>query len=96
MVVLWASLAIFGGAIHLANQAEAATQDAAAKAGLGLCAVSIAFLVRKAARQAPPPVPVGALMPEPSPLSCAFVPRAHLSPPPTGPPLLLLLRVSRT
>lgn len=96
VVVLWASLAMIGGAVHLANEAEAATQDAAAKAGLGLCALSFAFLVTKAARQALPPVPVGALMPEPVPVLRASVPRAHLTPPSVGPPLLLLLRVSRT
>ena len=89
-------MAIVGGAVHLANEAEAATQDTAAKAGLGLCAVSFAFLVRKATRQVLPPVPVNALMPEPAPVLRASVPHAHFTPPPAGPPLLLLLRVSRT
>ncbi|QIN82441.1 hypothetical protein GBA63_07105 [Rubrobacter tropicus] len=96
VVVLWASLAMIGGAVHLVNESEAATQDTAAKAGLGLCAVSFAFLARKAARQALPSVPTGALMPEPAPVIRASVPYAHFAPPVAGPPLLVLLRVSRT
>ena len=87
---------MIGGAVHLVNEAEAATQDTAAKAGLGLCAVSFAFFVRKSARQALPPVPVGVLRPEPVPVVRVSVPHARFTPPPAGPPLLVLLRVSRT
>ncbi len=47
LVVLWATLAIVGGAVHLVNESEAATQGAAMKTGLGLCAVSVALLMRR-------------------------------------------------
>lgn len=94
VVVLWASLAMIGGAVHLANEASA--QDSAAKAGLGLCAVSLAFFAKKVRTRVLPPVPVGRLLPEPAPLLRDAVPRKHLLPPPAGPPLPLLLQVSRT
>lgn len=86
---------MIGGAVHLVNQTEAA-QDSAAKAGLGLCAVSFAFFVKKTARRVMPPVPISTLVPDLAPVFRAAVPHAHLAPPPAGPPLLLLLRISRT
>lgn len=96
VVVVWASLAIIGGAVHLANEAGAAAQDSAAKAGLGLCAVSLAFFVKKARGDAPPPIPTGRPVPEPVSLLRAPAPPAHRLQPSGGPPLSLLLRVSRT
>ena len=95
VVVLWASLAMIGGAVHLANEAEAA-QDTAVKAGIGLCAVSLAFFGRKVRSAVVPPVPVARLVPALEPLVRTSVPREHLLPPPAGPPLSLLLQISRT
>lgn len=94
VVVVWASLAMIGGAVHLANEAGAAAQDSAAKAGLGFCAVSLAFFVKKAKGGAPPRIPTGRAVPEP--VSLLRAPPPHRLPPSGGPPLSLLLRVSRT
>lgn len=96
VVVLWASLAMIGGAVHLAKEAEAAAQDAAVKAGIGLCAVSFAFFAKKVRSPVLPKISVGMLMPWPAPVFRASAPLEHLLPPPAGPPLSLLFRVSRT
>ena len=96
VVVLWASLAMIGGAVHLAKEADAAAQDTAVKAGLGLCAVSFAFIVRKARSRVLPPVLVGTPGPTAAPLVRAFVPRELRVPPLAGPSLPILLQVSRT
>ena len=92
VVVVWASLAMIGDAAHLANEAG----DSAAKAGLGLCAVSLAFFVKKARGVALPQIPTGRPVPEPVSLLREPAPPAHRLPPSGGPPLSLLLRVSRT
>jgi len=94
VVVVWASLAMIGGAVHLAK--EAAPQDSAAKAGLGLCAVILAFFVRKARSGLVPPIPTGRPAPEPLPSPRSIAPSVLRLPPSTGPHLPLLLRVSRT
>jgi hypothetical protein len=71
VVVVWASLAMIGGAVHLAK--EAAAQDSATKAGLGLCAVTLAFFVKKARGGGVPPIPTGRPVSEhrPEPRSAA-------------------------
>jgi len=94
VVVVWASLAMVGGAVHLAK--EAAPQDSAAKAGLGFCAVSLAFFVKKARGVALPQVPTGRPVPELLSALRSTTPSVLRLQPSTGPPLPLLLRVSRT
>ncbi len=97
VVVVWVTVAVLGGAIHLAKSADPPDAGAAAKAGLGLCAISVAIFAGKAARRAAPPllarlrrVPV-IRRPQATRPHVAF-----LRPPATGPPILLLLQVSRT
>ena len=94
VVVGWATLAIVGGAVNLAKQAEA-DQGSAVKAGLGLCAVSVALLVGKRVRRLVPPAPMGLLGPAYAP-PFSSRPRVLRGPPPKGPPIFLLFRVSRT
>lgn len=97
LVVVWATVAVLGGAVYLANHADPPDAGDAAKAGLGLCAVSVAIVVGRAVRRARIPRFVAVLLP-------AFAARppsgpvfSNLSgPPATGPPLFILLRVSRT
>jgi hypothetical protein len=93
VVVVWASLAMIG-AVHLAKEATA--KDPAAKAGLGLCAVSLAFFVKKARGGTSPQVPAGGPVPESLSSLRSATPTVLRLPPSTGPPLPLLLRVSRT
>ena len=94
MVVAWATLAIVGGAVNLVNETKL-DQGSVAKAGLGLCAVSVALLAGKRVRRLVPPAPAWNLR-------LAFVPLGspgsgiHCGPPPTGPPIFRLLRISRT
>ncbi|MDQ3637224.1 MAG: hypothetical protein M3426_04420 [Actinomycetota bacterium] len=98
LVVVWATVAVLGGAIYLANHADPPDGGNAAKAGLGLCAVSVAIFAGKAVRRVVAPPLVAGLGP------VIFPPRpqgrrAHgalSGPPATGPPILLLLQVSRT
>jgi len=97
MVVVWAAVAVLGGTIHLAKSADPPDAGATAKVGLGLCAISVAIFAGKAARRAVPPllarlrrVPV-IRRPQATRLHAA-----SLRPPATGPPVLLLLQVSRT
>ena len=94
VVVAWAILALLGSAWHLVNESDL-DQGATAKAGIGLCAVSVALLVAKRARRLVPSAPVAHLYPARASLytSCPEVLRG---PPPSGPPIFLLLRVSRT
>lgn len=98
LVVVWATVALLGGAVHLVRSADPPDAGAAAKAGLGLCAVSVAVIARKVVRQATAPPLLIQLRPVPSPrrplVSKVIV--ASLQPPTTGPPNLLLLQVSRT
>ncbi|HSL00381.1 MAG TPA: hypothetical protein VK869_08590 [Rubrobacteraceae bacterium] len=98
LVVLWATVAVLGGAIYLANHADPPDGGTAAKAGLGLCAISVAIFAGKAVRR-------GAALPLVAGLHPASVPRrprvclAHgglSGPPATGPPTFVLLRVFRT
>ena len=99
LVVAWATLAMVGGAFHLVNKSEAATQDVAAKAGLGLCAVSVAILMstRGLRRKIPLPVLIRKLLPRKlAPARTAVYPKARFRPTSSDPPLLQLLQVSRT
>ena len=96
LVVLWATLAVVGGAFHLVNKSETAAQDAAVKAGLGLCAVSVALLM-STRRKMVLPVLIGKFFPRSlAPLRSTVYPKARLRPPSSGPPILQLLQVSRT
>ena len=98
LVVVWATVAVLGGAIYLANHAGPSDGDDAAKAGLGLCAVSVAIFAGRAVRRLMPPPFVAGLRPAlslPRPLDRP-VHETHSGPPATGPPIFLLLRVSRT
>lgn len=97
LVVVWATVAVLGGAIYLVNHADPPDAGDAAKAGLGLCAISVAVVAGRAVRRASIPPLVAGLLP-------AFAARppggpvfSNLSgPPATGPPIYKLLQVSRT
>ena len=97
LVVVWATIAVFGGAVYLAKHAGSPDAGDAATAGLGLCAVSVAVLAGKAVRRATIPSLVAEIRP-------AFAVRppgrpvhgALTGPPATGPPIFVLLQVSRT
>ena len=95
VVVVWATAAVLGGALYLARHASPPDADHAVKAGLGLCAVSVAIFAGKAVRRVKvPPLglhPTLALRP-----SDRSVPGSLSGPPATGPPIFRLLRVSRT
>lgn len=98
LVVVWATLAMVGGAFHLVNKSEAAAQDAAVKAGLGLCAVSVALLMsERVRRKIPLPVLIRKLLPRKlAPVSTATYPKVHFRPASSDPPTLQFLQVSRT
>ncbi len=98
LVVVWATVAVMGGALYLARHADPPDAGDAAKAGLGLCAVSVAIFAGKGIRRVVAPLLTdgprrGLVVPRPpsrpthEPL---FGPLA------TGPPIFRLLRVSRT
>ncbi len=98
LVVVWATVAVLGGAIYLARHADPPDGGSATKAGLGLCAVSVAIFAGKAVRRvAAPPLLAGLrpvlvlARPQGRPAHGAL-----LGPPATGPPILVLLQVSRT
>lgn len=98
LVVAWAALAMVGGAFHLVNKSEAATQDAAVEAGLGLCAVSVALLMStRVRRKIALPVLIRKLLPRKlAPVRTAVCPKARFRPTSSDPPILQLLQVSRT
>lgn len=98
LVVAWAILAIVGGAAHLVNKSEAATQDAAVEAGLGLCAVSVALLMSARVRsKISLPVLARKLLPgKLAPVRTAVFTKARFRPTSSDPPALQLLQVSRT
>lgn len=98
LVVAWATLVIVGGAAHLVNKSEAATQDAAVKVGLGLCAVSVALLMSiRMRRKIVLPVLIRKLLPgKLAPVRIAVCPKARFRPTSSDPPILQLLQVSRT
>ena len=90
VVVVWALLALVGGAVH-----EDGGGDPAAEAGLELCAISAALLMGAVARRAARPgSPASARRQPLPPLMRRLDPR--VAPPAIGPPVLLLLQVSRT
>ena len=98
LVVVWATLALAGGAVQLVKQADD-SYGAAAKAGLGLCAVSVAVMARSRIRSLTKHLWRRVPLPDPAlrrPPGC-FVPlrrRPPLHPP--GPRLLQALQISRT
>lgn len=98
LVVLWATVAVLGGAFSIARQAEPPDGNTAAKAGLGLCAVSVAIFARKAVRRVSLPPLVAGFGPRVSGPRPQGLPVRVTStgPPGTGPPIFLLIRVSRT
>jgi hypothetical protein len=96
LVVVWATVAVLGGALYLVRHAGPPDAGHAAKAGLGLCAVSVAIFAGKAVRRVVPPLALGlgtTLTHRPSDRP---VPVSLSGPPATGPPIFRLLRVSRT
>jgi hypothetical protein len=97
LVALWATVAILGGALYLARHAGPPDADRAVKAGLGLCAVSVAIFAGKAVRRtAIPRLPFRLCL---EPAACppdSSVPSFRSGPPATGPPIFILIRVSRT
>lgn len=98
LVVVWATAAVLGGALYLSRQADPPDAGDAAKAGLGLCAVSVAIFAGKGVRRVAAPPFVAGLRPvfaAPRPPSWLAY-RALSGPPATGPPIFRLLRVSRT
>lgn len=98
LVVVWASVAVVGGALHLARSADPPDAGSAAKAGLGLCAVSVAIFAGKAVRRAAVPPILAGLRPVPvlRRPPALTIDGDFLRPPATGPPVLLLLQVCRT
>jgi hypothetical protein len=95
LVVLWSTLAIVGGAVHLVNESKTA-KDTTVKTGLGLCAVTVALLMSTGARRITVPKRSRKFLRGSLPPLCASHPVAHLRPPSVGPPILQLLQVSRT
>lgn len=51
VVVFWASFALLGGALENTRSVEAGGGHAAVKSGIGLCAITVARVVRDAARR---------------------------------------------
>lgn len=98
LVVVWATVAVLGGAIYLANHAGPPDAGTATKAGLGLCAVSVAIFAGKAVRRvAAPPFVIGFSPVLVAPISRRWLPYgAYIGPPATGPPIFVLLQVFRT
>jgi hypothetical protein len=97
VVVVWATVAVLGGALYLARHAGPPDADHAVKAGIGLCAVSVAIFAGKAVRRAArPPLAFGLCLAPAARLTDRTVPAFRSGPPATGPPIFRLLRVSRT
>lgn len=96
VVVVWATLVVLGGAYKGVEGGAVVNQDTAtAAAGLGLCAVSVAALLRVGARR---PIPVH--RPETTTVAAprmfrAARPVAYTTPLPTA-PSLELLQILRT
>lgn len=96
LVVVWATVAVLGGAIYAAKHVD--PPDGGTAAGLGLCAVSVAMFVRRTVRKVPLPPLMACLGPR------VVIPRpqglharaTNPGPPSTGPPIFILLQVSRT
>jgi hypothetical protein len=97
LVVVWATVAVLGGAIYLANHADPPDAGDAAKAGLGLCAVSVAVVAGRAVRRAAVPPFAAGFRPVPVPSRPqGWLPYGVVSgPPATGPPVFVLLQVFR-
>lgn len=98
LVVVWATVAVLGGALYLSKNADPPDAGDAAKAGLGLCAISVAIFAGKGIRRVMALPFVAGLRPvfaAPRPPSWPAY-GALSGPPATGPPIFRLLRVSRT
>lgn len=93
LVVLWATLAILGGSAELAN--KAADGGSAAKAGIGLCAVTVALLLSSGVKRASLPLLTRMPLLDAPRRQFSRTP-AYPKPPPPGIPILKLLRVLRT
>ena len=97
LVVVWATVTVLGGAIYLSNHVDPPDAGDAAKAGLGLCAVSVAVIVGRAVRRVTIPPLVAGLLPAFAARPPGVLARGALSgPPSTGPPIFIFLQVSRT
>lgn len=93
LVVLWATLAVLGEPVVLAK--KAADGGSAAKAGIGLCAVTVALLLSKGVRRSAVPLTKGMPLRGLPRLLFSCTPAFPELPPP-GIPILKLLRVLRT
>lgn len=54
VVVLWATFALLGGALENSRSAEAESGSVAVKSGIGLCAITVACIVRGTAERIRP------------------------------------------
>ncbi|HET7271149.1 MAG TPA: hypothetical protein VFI90_08675 [Rubrobacter sp.] len=98
VVVVWATVTVLGGALYIARHADPSDAGGAAKAGLGLCAVSVAIFAGRGFRRVVAPVFASRFRLR---VSTPHPPRRPIyrtlyGPPSTGPPIFRLLRVSRT
>lgn len=95
LVVVWATLATAGGVMHQVNQADF-DAGSAAKAGLGLCTISVAILSGAGIRKATSQLRSRRLLPEPALQRPPRFLRFQRRPPPALPPSLELFQISRT
>lgn len=96
VVVLWATFALLGGAMKPAEHVEASGGDAVVKAGIGLCAISVAYLLKTAGERVRPFLRrIFSLIRAWSSLVTGRRPVAYYRPPPI-PPSLDRLQVLRT
>ena len=98
LVAVWAAVAVLGGALYLAKHTDSPGSDAAVKAGLGLCAVSVAVLAGKVARRITTPPLMAGIRSVLSPLCsrCLLLRPPLGGTPAKGPPMFVLLQVCRT
>lgn len=95
LVLVWATLVMAGGVVHMVKQADLEA-DSAAKTGLGLCTISVAVMSGAGIRKATSQLWSRRLLPEPALQRPPRSPRFHRRPPPAPPPGLELLKISRT
>jgi hypothetical protein len=96
VVLAWATLAILGGALKTVEHGGMAHEDPVVTAGLGICAVTVALVLRTGVRRILPApglitTPVG----RPGDILRSARPAAYREPPPS-PPSLERLQILRT
>ncbi len=95
LVVLWATLAVLGGPVVLAKKAGDADGNPAAKAGIGLCAITVAVLLSRGVRKKAAPALTRMPLFKAPYLHFSRTP-AYPETPPPGVPKIKLLQVLRT